>query len=253
MLPTSLAAELDITQEEMEFSAEDMYSVCPGCTSVRSAATLVRSAIAHICNISAVEGHELQNVWLWMHHLDKAMDKVEERFDGDITPPDLGSPKRNVIWVINVCLDTLRYIITALNAYGHRSQAETQHHFSVFRHQLGNIITIIAQIVTAPVPSQEPEGPLLQVKDCHEGMQLPNDHSLSLQPPQVGEGPGGQELSGSPAHIPDYEHSPLAKTFGAQEGPKTIHFSSPSQLMSHDGTWTFRMVQTSSRNGSSKS
>ncbi|KAI8654093.1 hypothetical protein NCS56_01365800 [Fusarium sp. Ph1] len=245
MLPASLAAELDITQEEMAFSAEDMYSVCPGCTRVRFAAAVVRSAIAHISNISVVEGHELQNVWFWMHHLDKAMDRVEERFDGDITPPELGSPKHNVMWVINVCLNTLRYILTALNAYGYRSQAETQHHFSVFRHQLDNIITIIVRIVTAPVP-------LMEAKDCHEGMGLPSDPSSSPQPSQAGEGLEGEELSGSPAYTPDYEHSPSTDTFQRPEGPETIHFSSPPRLESHDETWTFRMVQTSSCNGPSK-
>ncbi|WAO95737.1 Hypothetical protein NCS54_01337600 [Fusarium falciforme] len=253
MLPASLAAELDIAQEEMDFSVEDIYSVCPGCTRVRSAAALVRSAIAHISNISVVEGHEFQNVWFWMHHLDKAMDRVEERFGGDITPPELGSPKHNVMWVINMCLDTLSYILTALNAYGYRLQAETQHHFSVFRHQLHNIITIIVRIVTAPVPLLEPEVPLLKAKDRHEGMELPSDPSSSPQPSQAGEGLEGEELSGSPAHTPDYEHSPPAKTFQTQEGPETIHFSSPSRLESHDETWTFRMVQTSSCNGSSKS
>ncbi|KAJ4213330.1 hypothetical protein NW759_011172 [Fusarium solani] len=253
MLPASLAAELDITQEEMDFPAEDMYSVCPGCTRVRFAAALVRSAIAHVSNISVVEGHELQNVWFWMHHLDKAMDRVEERFDGDITPPELGSPKHNVIWVINVCLNTLRYILTALDAYGYRSQAETQHHFSVFRHQLDNVITIIVGIIRAPIPLLKAEVPLLKAKDCHEGMELPSDPSSSPQPSQAGEGPEGEELSGSPAHTPDYEHSPPTNAFQAQKGSEPIRFSSPSRLESHDESWTLRMVRKSSCNGSTKS
>ncbi|KAI8652630.1 hypothetical protein NCS57_01327600 [Fusarium keratoplasticum] len=253
MLPASLATELDISQEEMDFSAEDIYSVCPGCTRVRFTAALVRSAIAHISNISVVEGHELQNVWFRMHHLDKAMDRVEERFGGDTTPPELGSPKHNVMWVINVCLDTLSYIITALNAYGYRLQAETQHHFSVFRHQLDNILTIIVAIIKAPVPLLKPEVPLLNAKDCHEGMKLPSDPLSSPQLSQAREGLDGEELSESPALTLDYDQPSPASGFQTQKGPENVHSSSPSWLESHDESWTFKMVQTSSCNGSSKS
>ncbi|EEU37024.1 uncharacterized protein NECHADRAFT_86706 [Fusarium vanettenii 77-13-4] len=179
MLPASLAAELEITQEEMDLFAEDICSVCPGCKRVQSTTAAVRSAIAHISYISAVEGHELENIWWRMHHLDQAMNRVKKLLGGDKTPPEPGSPKDNVMVVINVSLNTLAYILSALDAYGFRSQADTQHHFLVFRHQLDNILGIIAGIIKATAPLLEAEGPLLKAEDCHEGMELPNDPSSS--------------------------------------------------------------------------
>ncbi|KAI8712625.1 hypothetical protein NCS52_01361100 [Fusarium sp. LHS14.1] len=167
-----------------------MCSVCPGCKRVQSDTAAVRSAIAYISYSLVVEGHELENIWFRMNHLEQAMKRVEERFGGDKTPPEPGSPKDNVMLVINVALDTLTYILSALDEYGSWPQADTQHHFSVVRHQLDNILGIIAGIIKATAPLLEAEGPLLGAEDCHEGMELPDDPSSSPRSSQAGEGVG---------------------------------------------------------------
>ncbi|RTE85281.1 hypothetical protein BHE90_000176 [Fusarium euwallaceae] len=235
MLPASLAAELDISLEEMDAFEADMYSVLPGCNQLKLATASVRSDLSVILNSATVRGPEIYGVRNRMNHLDQLIRMVEEWFGEDMAPTELGSPKDNLLQHINVCLDVVWEIYLVVQGYGFRSQLETQ---DLLRSQSLRLLEVFIDILEFE-PVREP---LLRVEDVHEGMELPFSPSSPLLPSHAGEELENEELPEAPAHMPDSDQSPPMGLFQAPEGSYNIQPSSSRQLESHDQTWTFRMV-----------
>ncbi|RSL39938.1 hypothetical protein CEP53_013707 [Fusarium sp. AF-6] len=235
MLPASLAAELDIGQEEMDAFAADMYSVLPGCNQLKLATASVRSDLAVILNSVTDRGPEIYGVRNRMNHLDQLIRMVEEWFGEDMAPTELGSPKDNLLQHINVCLDVVEELYLVVQEYGFRSQPETQDLLVSQSHRLLEVFIDILEFE----PVREP---LLRVEDVHEGMRLPSSPSSPLLSSHAGEELENEESPEAPAHMPDSDQSPPMGFFQAPEGSYNIQPSSSRQLESHDQTWTFHMV-----------